>query len=93
MKVWIRRRGFRIPNTGLQICKWNLDSGFQSLARFRIPGAVFRIPQANTFWVPDCTTKSFLDFKIRIPLRLIRSPFQDLLQHQPYSQLVALHNR
>ena len=32
---WIPRHGFRIPGTGFQIpCKWNLDSGFQTLAGF-----------------------------------------------------------
>ena len=46
-------------DSGLQvldssICHWNLDSGFQSLVRFRIPWAVFRIPKPR---VPGSTSK------------------------------------
>ena len=32
------------------LCRWNLDSGFQSLVGFRILSAVFRIPQAKFSW-------------------------------------------
>ena len=32
------------------LCQWNLDSGFQSLVGFRIPGAVFRIAKPK---IPD----------------------------------------
>ena len=42
----------------------NLDSGFQSLVRFRIPSAGFRIPKPR---IPDSTSKKFLDSGIRIP--------------------------
>ena len=47
--IWIPRRGFRSPSTGwFQIfCQWNVDFRFQSLVGFRIPWAVFRIPQAK----------------------------------------------
>ena len=38
------------------LCQWNLDSGFQSLVGFRIPGAVFRIPKSkipdSSYWFP-----------------------------------------
>ena len=44
--------GFEALNSIFQeldssLCRWNLDSGFQSLVGFRILSAVFRIPQAN----------------------------------------------
>ena len=44
----ILRRGFCIPGTGLRIpYQWNLDSGFQPLAGFRIPLAELRIPKPS----------------------------------------------
>ena len=42
-----------------------LDSGFQSLVRFRIPSAGFRIPKPR---IPDFISRKFLDSGIRIPL-------------------------
>ena len=41
--------------TPYDFCQWNLNSGFQYLAGFRIHNAEFRIPkpQAKTFPVPD----------------------------------------
>ena len=41
-----------------------LDSGFQSLVRFRILSAVFRIPKPR---IPDSTNNNFPDCGIRIP--------------------------
>ena len=38
------------------LCQWNLNSGSQSLLRFRIPWAVFRIPKPR---IPDSTSKIF----------------------------------
>ena len=62
---WIPLSGFQIPGTGFRIlCQWNLDSGFQSLVGFRIPSAVFRIPQPRT---SNSTLKNFLDSRIQIP--------------------------
>ena len=40
-----------IPDSSL--CQWNLDSGFQSLAEFRILWAVFRIPQVKISQIPE----------------------------------------
>ena len=48
--------GFQVMDSSL--CHWNLDTGFQSLMRFRIPWAVFRIPKPR---IPDSTCKFFLD--------------------------------
>ena len=40
----MRKRGLRIPRTGLRIpCQWNLDSGLQSSAVSWIPTDEFRI--------------------------------------------------
>ena len=45
---WIPRCGFLIPGIEFRIpCQWNLDSGFQSLAGFRISWAEFRIPKSR----------------------------------------------
>ena len=64
--VWIPRHGFRISGTGFRIiCHWNLDTGFQSLVRLRIPYAVFRNPKPR---IPNSTRKNFPDSEIRIPL-------------------------
>ena len=41
------------------LCQWNLNSGSQSLLRFRIPWAVFRISKRR---IPDFTGKIFPDF-------------------------------
>ena len=35
------------------LCQWNVDSGLQSLVRFRIPWAVFQIPQLESNEFPD----------------------------------------
>ena len=46
--------------------------------------------------IRDSTGKFFLVsrlYKSGFPYRLIRSPFQDIPKHQPYSHLVAFHNR
>ena len=57
---WIPpRRGFRNSGTGFWILSlWNLDSGFQTLAGFRIPRP----------GIPDTTSKTFSDSGIRITL-------------------------
>ena len=60
---WIPRHGFRIPATGFRVlCQWNLDSRYQSLVGFQIPGAVFWIPKPR---ILDYTSKFslILDFK------------------------------
>ena len=51
--------GFHPMDSGFQVldfgpCQWNLDSGFQSLVGFRIPWAVFQIPEPR---IPDSTSK------------------------------------
>ena len=60
-----------IPGTGLSgfriFCQRNLDSGFQLLAGFPIPRAVFRIPKAR---IADSTNKIFKDFGIWIPTQV-----------------------
>ena len=60
-----------IPGTGLSgfriFCQRNLDSGFQLLAGFPIPRAVFRIPKAR---IADSTNKIFKDFAIWIPTQV-----------------------
>ena len=38
------------------LCQWNLESGLQSIMRFCIPRAVFRIPKSR---IPDSTGKNF----------------------------------
>ena len=44
----IPHRGFQIPGIEFPIpCQWNLDSGFQSLAEFRISWAEFRISNST----------------------------------------------
>ena len=65
--------GTWIPDSNLVL--WNLDSGFQSLAGFRIPCIVsrfqspgFRIPQANFSAIQDPTSKNLPDSGIRIPI-------------------------
>ena len=58
---WILDSTPWIPNSNYWIrnpFQWNLDSGFQSLMAFRIPG-----PR-----IPDSTSKNFQDSGIRIPL-------------------------
>ena len=64
---------FRVLDSSLFL--WNLDSGFQSLAGFRIPCIVsgfqspgFRIPQANFSGIQDPTSKNLPDSGIRIPI-------------------------
>ena len=47
--------GFQLLDS-LDLCQWNLDSGFQLLVGFRIPTAVFRIPWLR---IPDSTSKNF----------------------------------
>ena len=73
-RVWflIPRCEFRIPSTGFWIpCQFNLDYRFQSLAEFRIPWAIFRIPKpripdsTKKFLIPDSTNKYVLDSGIR----------------------------
>ena len=65
--VWIRRRGFRITGTGFRISIVSgIPDSLSCIPDFRSPifwnpqakisriPAVFRIPQANSFWVrPD----------------------------------------
>ena len=51
--------GTWIPDSNLVL--WNLDSGFQSLAGFRIP-------QANFSGIQDPTSKNLPDSGIRIPI-------------------------
>ena len=46
--------GFQVLNFSL--CEGNFDSGFQSLVRFQISRAVFRIPKPR---IPDFTSKIF----------------------------------
>ena len=59
---WIPRLGFRIPGTGfLNLCQWNLDSGFQWLVGFRIPSTVFWIPKPR---IADSTGKKFAGLRI-----------------------------
>ena len=70
----IPRHGFRIPGTAYQIlCQWNVDSGFQTVAQFRIPitypgfqSPGLRIPQAKIIQIADFSSKFFRDFGIRI---------------------------
>ena len=50
--------GFHAVDSGFQvldssICHWNLDSGFQSTELFRIPCAVFLIPQVKIFRISE----------------------------------------
>ena len=53
---WTPRHGFRIPGTGFWIpCHWNLDSGFQWFAEFRVPRAELRNPKAI---ILDSTSKN-----------------------------------
>ena len=49
--------GFQVLDFSL--CQWNLDSGFQSLVGFRVPCAVFRIPQEKIPRIPGSTGKQF----------------------------------
>ena len=49
--------GFQVLDFSL--CQWNLDSGFQSLVGFRVPCAVFRIPQEKIPRIPGSTSKQF----------------------------------
>ena len=50
--------GFWIPDTGFRIVRqWNLDSGFQSLAGFRIPWVEFWIPKLRN---PDSTNNVWI---------------------------------
>lgn len=52
--------GFWIPLSGFRIlCQWNLDSEFQSFARFRIPWAEFRSPKPR---IPDYFTKRLIPY-------------------------------
>ena len=60
--------GFSYERLGQFNLEWifsKLDSGFQSLVRFRILSAGFRIPKPR---IPDSTSKIILDSGIRIPL-------------------------
>ena len=59
---WIPRQGFRIPGTRFQ--PLSAELGFQSLVRFRILSAVFRIPKPR---IPDSTSNNFPDCGIQIP--------------------------
>ena len=63
---------FHAVNSGFWIpCQFNLDYRFQSLAEFRIPWAIFRIPKpripdsTKKFLIPDSTNKYVLDSGIR----------------------------
>ena len=55
----------RVAQFNLEWIFSKLDSGFQSLVRFRILSAGFRIPKPR---IPDPTSKKFLDSGIRSPL-------------------------
>ena len=60
--------GFSFERVAQSNQEWifsKLDSGFQSLVRFRIPSAGFRIPKPR---IPDFISRKFLDSGIRIPL-------------------------
>lgn len=55
--------GFHVKDSGFQVLdsslyQRNLDSGFQSLVRFRILSAVFRIPKPR---IPDSASNNFPD--------------------------------
>ena len=52
--VWIPHCAFRTPGTGLWMpWQWNVDSGFQLLAGFRIPEKkIFRFPENRLLFVP-----------------------------------------
>ena len=56
---------FRIPGTRFWIPgQWNLDSGYQSFAGFRIPWAELRIPKPR---IPDSTSNIFPNSGIGLP--------------------------
>ena len=62
--------GLHAVDSGFQVldssfCRWNLNSGFQSLVEFRTPYAVFQIPKPR---ILDSTKQKFLDSEILIPL-------------------------
>ena len=64
---WIPRSGFRIPDNKFRIpCKWNLDSGFQSLAGFRISWAEFRIPKSRIYNSTRTNSRMILDSTSKI---------------------------
>ena len=68
---WIPRCGFWILGRGFRILfQWNLDSGFQSFAGFRIPWAEFRILKLK---FPDSNCKNFPDSEIWVTLHRARS--------------------
>ena len=75
-RFWTPSHGFRILGTGFWIpCHWNLDSGFQWFAEFRVSWAEFRslthkisVPQAQIFLIWVSKSKNFSDPGIRIPL-------------------------
>ena len=52
--------GFQVLDSSL--CKWSLDSGFQSLVGFRTPCTVFRILKPR---IPNSTCTIFPDFGSR----------------------------
>ena len=67
LRFWISGTGLWIPSHR------NLDFVLQSLARFQIPWVGFRIPKprvripkGKVSWIPDFTSKSFLDSGILI---------------------------
>ena len=41
------------------LSQWNLDSGFQSLVSFLVPGAVFHLIRIPEPTIPNCTSKTF----------------------------------
>ena len=49
---------FQVLDCGL--CRWNIDSGFQSLVGFWIPKAVFQIPQAEISRFADRLNQSLV---------------------------------
>ena len=66
--LWTR---FRNP------CQWILDSGFQSLSRFRIPCAELRISKPR---ILDSASKNFPDFGIRTYLTWGEITIRSLIQ-------------
>ena len=86
LRFWISGTGLRIPSHR------NLDFVLQSLARFQIPWVGFRIPKprvripkGKVSWIPDFTSKSFLDSGI-----LITSLWADqLLVYNLYTTAMA----
>ena len=89
--------GTWIPDSNLVL--WNLDSGFQSLAGFRIPCIVsrfqspgFRIPQANFSGIQDPTSKNLPDSGIRIPINGAIRPMKGYSSEQG-SRVAGMSNQ